>query len=91
MDDLDRYIEKQKRLDPEFAEGYDEGYENFRLGVILHSAREQAGLTREEMSIELRTNKSTVTHIENHPEDFRLTTLKKYAKTLGKKIRIEIN
>ena len=50
MDDLDRFIEEQKRLHPEFAEGFDEGYENFKIGVLLQLSREQAELTQEEVA-----------------------------------------
>jgi len=33
-----------------FAEGYDEGYEQFKVGVMLRQARESAGLTQEELA-----------------------------------------
>ena len=49
MDDLDRFIEEQKRLHPEFAEGFDEGYQNFKIGVLFKVSREQAGMTQEEL------------------------------------------
>ena len=29
MDDLDKYIEKRKKLSPKFAENFDKGYEQF--------------------------------------------------------------
>ena len=91
MDDLDRFIEEQKRLHPEFAEGFDEGYENFKIGVLLQLSREQAEMTQEEVAQKMGTKKSAISRIENHAEDIRLSTLKKYAKALGKKISVEIN
>ncbi len=33
--DLQKYIEARKRRDPEFAEDYDAGYEEFKLGLLL--------------------------------------------------------
>ena len=90
MDDLDRWIEKQKKLDPEFAEGYDEGYENFKIGVLLQLSREQARLTQEEVVQKMGTKKSAISRIENHAADIRLSTLRKYAKALGKKVHFEI-
>jgi HTH-type transcriptional regulator / antitoxin HipB len=90
MDDLDRYIQERKKIDPEFAEGFDDGYENFKFGVLLSIAREQAGLSKEEMAQKLNTNKSTISRIENHSEHFRLSTVRKYAKALGKRVSLEI-
>jgi HTH-type transcriptional regulator / antitoxin HipB len=90
MDDLDRFVEKRKREDPEFAEGFDEGYENFKIGVLFKTSREQAGLTQEQVARKLGTKKSAISRIENHAEDIRLSTLHKYAKALGKKVSLEI-
>lgn len=45
MSDLKRYVEKRKTRDPEFAENYEKGYLEFKLGVLLRQAREEAGLT----------------------------------------------
>ena len=90
MDDLDRWIEKRKKESKEFAEGFNEGYENFKIGVLLKLSREQAGLTQEEVARRLGTKKSAISRIENHAEDIRLSTLHKYAKALGKQISLEI-
>ena len=90
MSDLKKYIEKRKKDDPEFADGYDEGYENFKIGVLLQLSREQAVLTQEEVARKMGTKKSAISRIENHAEDIRLSTLRKYAKALGKKVYFEI-
>ncbi|MFN0278800.1 MAG: helix-turn-helix domain-containing protein [Pyrinomonadaceae bacterium] len=86
MSDLKKYIEKRKKIDPEFAEGY----ENFKIGVLLQISREQTGMTQEEVARKLGTKKSAISRIENHAEDIRLSTLHKYAKALGKKVSVEI-
>jgi DNA-binding XRE family transcriptional regulator len=90
MGDVDRFIEKQKKADPKFAEGFDEGYVQFKIGVLLKTAREQAGFTQDQIAQKLKTNKSAISRIENHSEDIRLSTLSKYAKALGKKVKLEI-
>jgi HTH-type transcriptional regulator / antitoxin HipB len=90
MSDLKKYIAKRKREDEEFAEDYDKGFENFRIGVLLRQARESSGITQEQVAQKLRTNKSAISRIENHSEDIRLSTLRKYARALGKEIRLEI-
>lgn len=91
MSDLKKYVKERKKRDPEFAEGYDEGYENFKIGVLFRVSREQAGLTQEEVARRLKTRKSAISRIENHAEDIRLSTLHKYAKALGKKVKLEIS
>lgn len=90
MDDLDRFIEKRKKEDPEFADGFDEGYQNFKIGVLFKVSREQAGLTQAEVAQKLGTKKSAISRIENHAENITLSTLHKYAKALGKKVNLEI-
>ena len=90
MSDLQKYITKRKKTDKEFAENYDEGFENFKIGILLRQAREKEGFTQEEIARKLNTKKSAISRIENHSEDIRLSTLRKYAEALGKKIRLEI-
>ena len=34
MDDLEQYIEKRKKEDPNFAQGFDEGFEEFKQRVL---------------------------------------------------------
>jgi len=34
MSDLKRYVNTRKKRDKKFAQGYDEGYERFRVGAI---------------------------------------------------------
>lgn len=90
MDDLDRSIAEREALDPEFADEYDEGYENFKIGVLLQLSREQAELTQEEVARKMGTKKSAISRIENHADSITLSTLRKYAKALGKKVHLEI-
>ena len=90
MSDLKKYINWRKRRDAEFAEGFEAGYSNFKIGVFLKQARERAGMTQDEVARKLRTKKSAISRIENHAEDTRLSTIQKYGKTLGKRVRVQI-
>jgi len=90
MSDLQKYITKRKSRDPEFARDYDAGYEQFKIGALLKQAREEAGLTQEELAEKLNTRKSAISRIENHAEDIKLSTLKKFAHALGKELRLEV-
>lgn len=88
--DLEIFIEYKKAESPEFAENFEEGYLNFKIGVILRQAREQMGATQVDVAEKLNTTKSVISRMENHAEDFKLSTLVRYAKVLGKKLRIEL-
>ena len=90
MSDLKKYINKRKKRDKKFAEGYDEGYEQFKIGVMLRQARESAGLTQEELARRLKTKKTAISRIENHAEDIKLSTLKRVATALGKRLQVNI-
>ncbi len=50
MDELQAFIDAQKALDPEFAESFDKGYEQFRTRVLLRQAHESIRLTQEEIA-----------------------------------------
>ncbi len=90
MSELKRYVRERKQRDPHFAEGHDEGYERFKIGVILKQARESAQLTQEELARRLKTKKTAISRIENHAEDIKLSTLEKVARALGKRLEVRI-
>ena len=91
MDDLDRYLARRNKIDPEFGRDYAEGYEKFKVGVLLKQAREEAGLTQEELARRLRTKKSAISRIENHADDIKVSTLERAALALGKRLRISLS
>lgn len=90
MDDLEKYIEKRKKKSSEFAKGFEEGYEHFMIGLMLRRAREEAGMTQEELARKMNTKKSAISRIENHAEDIRLSTLKKFAEAVGRGLTLNL-
>jgi HTH-type transcriptional regulator/antitoxin HipB len=90
MSDLKKYISKRKKRDSEFAEDFEIGYEQFKLGVLLRQAREKAGLTQEELARRMKTQKSAISRIENHAEDIKLSTLEKFAQAIGKTLHLRV-
>jgi ribosome-binding protein aMBF1 (putative translation factor) len=90
MNDVERYIENRKKRSRKFAQNFESGYEAFEFSVMLRQARERAGITQEMIAKKLRTKKSAISRIENHAEDIRLSTLEKYAKALGKKLKVQL-
>ncbi len=90
MSDLQKYIQKRKSDDPEFAMNFDSGYEQFKIGVMLKQARQEAGLTQEQLAARLRTQKTAISRIENHAEDIKLSTLERFAEAVGKRLTLKI-
>lgn len=91
MSDIQRYIENRSKKDQEFAINFEEGYSEFKIGVILRQAREASGLTQEEVAKRLNTKKSAISRIENHADDVRLSTLRRYAEALGTDLYISLS
>ncbi len=90
MSDVEKYIQKRATYDQEFSANFEEGYADFKIGVILRQARESAGLTQEEVARRLKTRKSSISRIENHADDVRLSTLRRYAGAVGAHLQIRL-
>lgn len=90
MDDLDKFIEEQKKVDSDFAKDFEEGYKSFKIGVLLQQARKESGITQELLAAKLSTKKSAISRIENHAEDICLSTIYKYVDALGKTLNVSI-
>jgi len=91
MSDLEKYIATRKEQDPEFADNYEVGYANFRIGETLRRARVEQGLTQDELAKRLHTKKTAISRIENHAEDIRLSTLERYAEALNLHVRVALS
>ncbi len=90
MSDLKKYIQKRKKTDTGFANNFDAGYEDFKIGEMLKQARTEVGLTQEDIAQKLHTKKSAISRIENHAKDIKLSTLQNFAHILGKELRIQL-
>lgn len=53
------------------------GYENFKLGALIHEARIEKGLTQEELAEKVGTTKSYISKIENNIKEVRISTLQR--------------
>lgn len=56
-------------------EKYAEGFEAFKIGVLIQEARKKQHLTQEELALRVGTTKNYISRIENNASDIRLTTL----------------
>lgn len=67
------------------------GYENFKIGVMIHQARLEKGLTQEELADKVGTTKSYISKIENNIKEARISTLQKIVELgLGGHLQLSI-
>ncbi len=67
--------EQYGELGTETRENYEQGFEAFKLGVIIQQMREEQNLTQEQLATKCGTTKSYISKIENNSTDIRLSTL----------------
>lgn len=63
------------KLGTESREKYEQGYESFKLGVMIQELRKEQGLTQEQLAVKCGTTKSYISRLENDSSDIRLSTL----------------
>ncbi|MEX0812560.1 MAG: helix-turn-helix transcriptional regulator [Chitinophagales bacterium] len=67
------------------------GYENFKIGAMIHEARIKRGLTQDQLAKRAGTTKSYISKIENNIKEIRFSTLKKIVELgLGGQIELSI-
>jgi HTH-type transcriptional regulator / antitoxin HipB len=88
--DLQRSIKKFKKNNPELAKDYDKRYANFKIGVMLRQAREEAGLTQEQLAELTHTKRTAISRLENRTQDVKLSTLENVAQALGKTLELKL-
>lgn len=73
-------------------EEYEEGFEAFKLGVMLQEMRKNRGLTQEQLAIKCGTSKTYISRIENDASDIRLSTLMRIISAgLGGQLKLSID
>ena len=71
---------------------YEEGFEAFKLGVLLPDLRTKEGMTQEELANKCGTTKSYISRIENNASDIRLSTIMRiFREGFGKQIKLLVN
>lgn len=71
---------------------YEEGFEAFKLGVLLQDLRTKEGMTQEELANKCGTTKSYISRIENNASDIRLSTIMRiFREGFGKQIKLLVN
>ena len=72
-------------------EKFDAGYETFKLGVLIQQARQEKGMTQEQVAELSGTNKSYISKLEKDLKDVRFSTLQRIiSEGLGGQLEISI-
>ena len=75
---LDRFIdEKIGKKGTDRRERFEAEYDAFKLGVLIQKAREEKGLTQEQLAKLAGTNKSYISKLERNLKDIRFSTLQR--------------
>ena len=90
MSDLEKYIFARMQEDSNFASGFENGYRDFEIGVLLRQAREAAGPTQEQLADRIGTKKTAISHLENHAGSIKLSTLRKVSGALDRRLELRL-
>lgn len=75
---LDEFIdEKIGKSGSREREEFENDYDSFKLGVLIQQARENKGLTQEQLAELAGTNKSYISKLERDLKDIRFSTLQR--------------
>ena len=76
----------------ETRESYEQGFEAFKLGIMLQELRKEKGLTQEELAEKCGTTKNYISRIENNASDIRLSTLMRIIREgLGGHLKLSVD
>lgn len=89
---LAEHIDKQYgKLGTKKRDAYEEGFETFKLGVMLQEMRKEQGMTQEELANKCGTTKTYISRIENNASDIRLSTLMRIiSEGLGGQLKLSV-
>ena len=75
---LDEFIDKEYGLKGTAKrENFEQGFEEFKIGALIHEARLAKGWTQTQLAEKCGTTKAYISKVENDVKDVRVSTLKK--------------
>ena len=89
---LSDHLDEQygKRGTPK-REEFEEGFESFKIGVMLQELRKEHGMTQEQLAQKCGTTKTYISRIENDSSDIRLTTIMRLIRQgFGMKLKLTV-
>ena len=90
--DLEDFIDQQYgKHGTDKRDNFEEGYEAFKLGVMLQELRHQHNMTQEQLAIKCGTTKNYISRIENDASDIRLSTLMRIIREgFGQQLKLSV-
>jgi len=90
---FEQHLEKQYgKRGTKKREKFEQGFEAFKLGVMLQELRKEKGLTQEALAEKCGTTKNYISRIENDASDIRLSTLMRIIQEgLGGHLKLTVN
>lgn len=83
-------VAKRWMKEPGFREGYDALEEEFSLASMFIAARTRSKLTQAELGAKMGTSQSTIARLESGAAKPSLSTLQRYAKATGARLKITL-
>jgi HTH-type transcriptional regulator / antitoxin HipB len=88
----DHIDKKYGKLGTKSRDKYEQGFQTFKLGVLLEDERRKQNLTQEQLALKCGTTKNYISRIENNNSDIRLSTLMRIINDgLGGKLNLSVN
>jgi DNA-binding XRE family transcriptional regulator len=76
----------------EKREQFEEEFESFKLGVMIHELRKEQGMTQEQLGQKCGTTKTYISRIENDASDIRLSTLMRiFREGFGRQLKLSLD
>jgi len=92
MTSFAEHLDKQYgKRGTETREQYEQGFEMFKLGVMIQELRKKEGLTQMELAQRCQTTPKYISRIENNANDIKMSTLLRiFNQGLGRKINLSV-
>lgn len=91
--DLEDFLDKEYgKRGTKKRDKFEEGYETFKLGVMLQELRRERNMTQEQLAEKCGTTKNYISRIENDASDIRLSTLQRIVREgFGGHLKLSVN
>jgi transcriptional regulator with XRE-family HTH domain len=89
-DDLASYVAERIATDPGFKGTLEDAEEARRLVDLLVALRKECQLSQVEVAKRMGVRQPTISGFEKEPSDPRLSTLQRYARALGARLRLTL-
>lgn len=83
-------LKKKWLQDPDFKKEYDALKPEFEIARVLIEARFKSHLSQKQVAEKMKTTQSVIARLESGQQNVSINTLRRYAKAVGRNIKIEI-